>query len=134
MDKLRQSPAEKLLQVQVKPVEKECLDRVFKYLCKCGQPNFLCSGAGPEEGIGEHEQDRAQGSGEGADPPRRQAFEAGGEPDDLGGGRRPRRLRQRKGVRDDVSRRRRERRVGTSAAFQTKRASSRESCSTWCSS
>ena len=32
MDKLTNSPAERLLQVEIKPIEQECLDRVFKYL------------------------------------------------------------------------------------------------------
>ena len=32
MDKLKQSPAELLKLVQIKPIEQECLDRVFNYL------------------------------------------------------------------------------------------------------
>ena len=35
MDKLKQSPAELLKLVQIKPIEQECLDRVFNYLSKC---------------------------------------------------------------------------------------------------
>ena len=34
MEKLKQSPAELLKQVQIKPIEQECLDRVFGYLSK----------------------------------------------------------------------------------------------------
>ena len=34
MEKLRMSPAEILKQVEIKPIEKLCLERVFKYLCK----------------------------------------------------------------------------------------------------
>jgi hypothetical protein len=34
MDKLKQSPAELLKGVQIKPIEQECLDRVFNYLSK----------------------------------------------------------------------------------------------------
>lgn len=34
MDKLKQSPAELLKKVQIKPIEQECLDRVFNYLSK----------------------------------------------------------------------------------------------------
>ena len=34
MDKLKQSPAEVLKLVQIKPIEQECLDRVFFYLSK----------------------------------------------------------------------------------------------------
>ena len=34
MDKLKQSPAELLKQVQIKPIELECLDRVFDFLSK----------------------------------------------------------------------------------------------------
>ena len=34
MDKLKQSPAELLKAVQIKPIEQECLDRVFNYLSK----------------------------------------------------------------------------------------------------
>ncbi len=34
MDKLKQSPAELLKLVQIKPIEQECLDRVFSYLGK----------------------------------------------------------------------------------------------------
>lgn len=34
MDKLKQSPAELLKLVQIKPIEQECLDRVFAYLSK----------------------------------------------------------------------------------------------------
>ena len=34
MDKLKQSPAETLKTVQIKPIEQECLDRVFTYLGK----------------------------------------------------------------------------------------------------
>lgn len=34
MDKLKQSPAEILKLVQIKPIEQECLDRVFNYLGK----------------------------------------------------------------------------------------------------
>ena len=32
MEKLKQSPAELLKTVEIKPIEQECLDRVFKYL------------------------------------------------------------------------------------------------------
>ncbi len=32
MDKLKQSPAEILKEVQIKPIEKECLDRVFNWI------------------------------------------------------------------------------------------------------
>ncbi len=32
MDKLKMSPAELLKQVVIKPIEQECLDRVFAYL------------------------------------------------------------------------------------------------------
>jgi hypothetical protein len=32
MDKLKMSPAELLKLVVIKPIEQECLDRVFKYL------------------------------------------------------------------------------------------------------
>lgn len=34
MDKLKQSPAELLKLVQIKPIEQECLDRVYNYLSK----------------------------------------------------------------------------------------------------
>jgi hypothetical protein len=34
MEKLKMSPAELLKQVVIKPIEQECLDRVFKYLSK----------------------------------------------------------------------------------------------------
>jgi hypothetical protein len=34
MDKLKQSPAEILKGVTIKPIEQECLDRVFNYLGK----------------------------------------------------------------------------------------------------
>ena len=34
MEKLKQSPAELLKMVQIKPIEQECLDRVFTYLSK----------------------------------------------------------------------------------------------------
>ena len=34
MDKLINSPAERLLKVEIKPIEQECLDRVFGYLSK----------------------------------------------------------------------------------------------------
>jgi len=34
MEKLKQSPAELLKMVQIKPIEQECLDRVFSYLSK----------------------------------------------------------------------------------------------------
>lgn len=34
MEKLKQSPAELLKLVQIKPIEQECLDRVFNYLSK----------------------------------------------------------------------------------------------------
>jgi hypothetical protein len=32
MEKLKMSPAEKLKDVVIKPIEQECLDRVFNYL------------------------------------------------------------------------------------------------------
>ena len=32
MEKLKMSPAEKLKEVVIKPIEQECLDRVFDYL------------------------------------------------------------------------------------------------------
>lgn len=32
MDKLTNSPAERLKSVEIKPIEQECLDRVFAYL------------------------------------------------------------------------------------------------------
>ena len=32
MEKLKMSPAELLKQVVIKPIEQECLDRVFNYL------------------------------------------------------------------------------------------------------
>ena len=38
MDKLKQSPAELLKLVQIKPIEQECLDRVFNYLSKPSHP------------------------------------------------------------------------------------------------
>jgi len=38
MDKLKQSPAEILKLVQIKPIEMECLDRVFNYISK---PNSI---------------------------------------------------------------------------------------------
>jgi len=34
MEKLRMSPAEILKEVQIKPIEMECLKRVFEYLSK----------------------------------------------------------------------------------------------------
>ena len=34
MDKLKMSPAELLKKVVIKPIEQECLDRVFTYLSK----------------------------------------------------------------------------------------------------
>ena len=34
MDKLKMSPAELLKKVEIKPIEQECLDRVFGYLSK----------------------------------------------------------------------------------------------------
>ena len=34
MEKLKMSPAEKLKEVVIKPIEQECLDRVFEYLSK----------------------------------------------------------------------------------------------------
>jgi len=34
MEKLRMSPAEILKEVVIKPIEMECLDRVFNYLSK----------------------------------------------------------------------------------------------------
>ena len=34
MEKLRMSPAEILKMVEIKPIEMECLDRVFNYLGK----------------------------------------------------------------------------------------------------
>jgi hypothetical protein len=34
MDKLKMSPAELLKQVIIKPIEQECLDRVFNHLSK----------------------------------------------------------------------------------------------------
>lgn len=34
MEKLRMSPAEILKQVEIKPIEMECLNRVFDYLSK----------------------------------------------------------------------------------------------------
>jgi len=34
MEKLKQSPWEKLKDVQIKPIEQECLDRVFEHLSK----------------------------------------------------------------------------------------------------
>ena len=37
MDKLKQSPAEILKLVQIKPIEQECLDRVFNYLSKINE-------------------------------------------------------------------------------------------------
>ena len=33
MEKLKYSPAERLKEVQIQSIEKECLDRVFNYLC-----------------------------------------------------------------------------------------------------
>jgi hypothetical protein len=43
MDKLKQSPAEILKLVQIKPIEQECLDRVFNYLSKDNKVlNILC--------------------------------------------------------------------------------------------
>ena len=40
MDKLKMSPAELLKKVVVKPIEQECLDRVFTYLSKIHKPNI----------------------------------------------------------------------------------------------
>jgi len=37
MEKLKQSPAEILKEVVIKPIEMECLDRVFAYLSKLVQ-------------------------------------------------------------------------------------------------
>ena len=34
MEKLRMSPAEILKEVQIKPIEMECLKRIFEYLSK----------------------------------------------------------------------------------------------------
>lgn len=34
MEKLKQSPWEKLKEEKIMPIEQECLDRVFKYLSK----------------------------------------------------------------------------------------------------
>jgi hypothetical protein len=43
MDKLKQSPAEILKLVQIKPIEQECLDRVFNYLSKDNKVlNIMC--------------------------------------------------------------------------------------------
>mmetsp|Transcript_64977 Transcript_64977/g.89811 ORF Transcript_64977/g.89811 Transcript_64977/m.89811 type:complete len:172 (+) Transcript_64977:31-546(+) len=36
MDKLKMSPAERLKDVHIKPIEQECLDRVFEYLINKG--------------------------------------------------------------------------------------------------
>ena len=38
MEKLKQSPWEKLKQEKIMPIEQECLDRVFTYLSKCTAP------------------------------------------------------------------------------------------------
>ena len=35
MEKLKQSPWEQLKKVEIKPIEQECLDRVFNKLSKC---------------------------------------------------------------------------------------------------
>ena len=46
MEKLRMSPAEILKEVEIKPIEMECLDRVFQYLSKHLVPlsnHFACS-------------------------------------------------------------------------------------------
>ena len=40
MEKLKCSPWEKLKEVNIKPIEQECLDRVFAYLSKYHQPPF----------------------------------------------------------------------------------------------
>ena len=42
MDKLKQSPAELLKSVFIKPIEQECLDRVFNYLSKDCLLHSIC--------------------------------------------------------------------------------------------
>ena len=39
MEKLRQSPWELLKKVEIKPIEQECLDRVFEYMIRQGPQN-----------------------------------------------------------------------------------------------
>ena len=41
MEKLKQSPAEILKEVVIKPIEMECLDRVFAYLSKFNMKSIL---------------------------------------------------------------------------------------------